>query len=96
MSDVCKSPNRQFKLSVYWHHRKILSSRHTAEARPGANDSPVSRIKSEWSKFRDLLPLLASSALPLGAKSILYSCVCVALCYMEKRFKRDLKKKIRG
>ena len=68
----------------------------TAEARRGANDSPVSRIKSEWSKFRDLLPLLASSALPLGAKSILYSCVCVALCYMEKRFKRDLKKKIRG
>lgn len=92
MSDVCKSPNRQFKLSVSCHHRKILSSRRTAEARRGANDSPVSRIKSEWSKFWDLLPLLASSALHLGAKSILYSCVCGIVLYgkeIQKRLKEE-------
>ena len=35
-----------------------------------------------WCNFRDLVPLLASRALPLGAKSRLYStCLCSIMLY---------------
>ena len=38
--------------------------------------SVITKIRSGWSKFRDLIPLLANRALPLGAKGRLYS-ACV-------------------
>ena len=41
----------------------------TIEAKSGAGDSVITRIKNGWSKFIDLLPLLTSRDLPLGAKS---------------------------
>ena len=42
----------------------------------GATDSVITRIKSGWTKSRDLVPLLASRGLPLGAKGRLES-TCV-------------------
>ena len=35
-------------------------------AREGAVDCGITRIKSEWSRFTDLVPLSTSSGLPLG------------------------------
>ena len=39
----------------------------------GAGDSVMTRIRTGWSKFRDLMPMLASKGLPLKAKGALYS-----------------------
>ena len=38
------------------------------ENRGGAVDSVVTRIRNEWSMFRDLMSLLGSRGLPLKAK----------------------------
>ena len=46
---------------------------YTKGAKEGAVDSDTTRIKSRWTKFRDLVPLLASRYLPIGAKGRLYS-----------------------
>ena len=47
--------------------------RNTVGVRRGAVDSVITRIKSGWSKFRDLVPLLVSRGLPLGANGRLCS-----------------------
>ena len=45
-------------------------------------DSVTANIRSEWSKFRDLVPLLASRGVHLGVRSRLYStCVHSARFY---------------
>ena len=41
--------------------------------RRGVLASVIRKIRSGWCKFRDLVPLLASTSLPLGAKDRLYS-----------------------
>ena len=45
----------------------------TIGAKGGVVDGVVTNIRSRRSKFRDLVPLLASRILPLGAKGKLYS-----------------------
>ena len=57
----------------------------TKGVRGDAVDSIITRIRSGRSKFRDLVPLLASKGLPLGAKDRLYSDMYLALCYMKVR-----------
>ena len=52
---------------------KIYYLGRAIETKRGAVDSTMTMIKSGWSKFRDLVPLLASKSLPLGAKGRLYS-----------------------
>ena len=56
----------------------------TAGSREGANDSVVTRIRSGWSKFRDLVPLLASKGLALGAKGRLYSACVLSVILLWK------------
>ena len=54
----------------------------TIGARGDTADSAITRIRCGWSKFRDLMPLLASRGLPFQAKCRLYSaCVCWAVIY---------------
>ena len=54
----------------------------TLGARGGAFDSAITRIKTGWHKFRDLMLLLASRGLPLGAKDRLYSgCIRRGMLY---------------
>ena len=53
--------------------RKVCYFRDIIETRRGAVDNVIIGIKSEWSKFRDLVPLLASRVSPLEIKSILSS-----------------------
>ena len=48
----------------------------TIGARGGAFDSERTRIRCGWFKFRDLVPLLASRGLSLGARGRSYS-ACV-------------------
>ena len=43
----------------------------------GAGDSVIIRIKNGWSKFGDIVPLLTSKGLLLGAKYWLYYSACV-------------------
>ena len=45
----------------------------TIGAREGAFDNVITRIRSGWCKFKDLVPLLASRGLPLEAKGRLCS-----------------------
>ena len=45
----------------------------TIRARRDAFDSVIIRIRSGWSTFKDLKPLLASRGLSLGAEDRLYS-----------------------
>ena len=50
--------------------------------RRGVLASVIRKIRSGWCKFRDLVPLLASTSLPLGAKDRLYSaCVHSVMLY---------------
>ena len=45
----------------------------------------MTRIRSGWIKFRDLVPLLASGGLPLVAKGRLYSaCVGSIMLYLSE------------
>ena len=54
-------------------------------SRRGAVDSVITKIRSGWSKFRDVVPLLASGNLPLGAKHGLHSaCVCSIMLYVSE------------
>ena len=46
----------------------------TIRARGSAVDSVITRIRSEWSMFRDLVSLLASGGFPVGAKGIYSAC----------------------
>ena len=46
----------------------------TIRARGSAVDSVITRIRSEWSMFRDLESLLASGGFPVGAKGIYSAC----------------------
>ena len=46
----------------------------TIRARGSEFDSVITRIRSEWSMFRDLLSLLASGGFPIGAKGIYCAC----------------------
>ena len=57
----------------------------TTGARVGVADSAITKIKSGWSKHRDLAPLLASRGLALGAKGRLHSaCVRSLLLYVRE------------
>ena len=57
----------------------------TQEEIGGAFDSVITRIKNGWCKFRDLVLLLASRGLPLGAKGRLYFArVCSVMLYRNK------------
>ena len=49
----------------------------TIEAQGGARAGVIARVKSGWSKFRELLPFLTSRALPLlsGRKSLSGACM---------------------
>ena len=45
----------------------------------------IAKIRSGWCKLRDLVPLLASRGLPLGAEGRLYSAgVCSLMLYGGK------------
>ena len=44
----------------------------TIGAREGTVDCVITRIRNGWSNFRDLVPLIPSRCLPLGAKGRLY------------------------
>lgn len=57
----------------------------TAGAEGDAVDSVMNQISIGWSNFRDLVPLLGSRGLYLGAKGRLYSAYVLVLCYMEVR-----------
>ena len=46
----------------------------TIRARGSEFDSVTTRIRSEWSMFRDLVSLLASGGFPIGAKGIYCAC----------------------
>ena len=50
-----------------------------------AFDTVITRIRGGRCKFRDLVPLLSSRALPLGAKVRLYSAFVRRVCYLEVR-----------
>ena len=45
----------------------------TVRARKSVLYSVITRIRSRWCKFRDLVPLIVSRGLPLGAKGRRYS-----------------------
>ena len=48
----------------------------------GAVESVITKIRSWWSKFRDLLPLLTSKDLSLEAKDRLHStCIHIVMLY---------------
>ena len=51
----------------------------TIGAISGADFSGITRIRSEWKKFSDLVSLLGNGGLPLGANGKLYS-MCTQ-CY---------------
>ena len=54
----------------------------TKRARGTSFGNGITRIRSGWCKFRDLVPFLTSRALHLGAKSRLYSAfVCSIMLY---------------
>ena len=55
----------------------------TKGVRGDAVDSIITRIRSGRSKFRDLVPLLASKGLPLGAKDRLYSAYVPSIMLYE-------------
>ena len=57
----------------------------TIGARGGAEDSITGRIRSGWSKFRELVPLLASKGLSLASKGRLYqACVRSVMLYASE------------
>ena len=54
----------------------------TIEAQGGASAGVIARVRSGWSKFRELLPLLTSKALPLSTKGRVYqACVHSVMMY---------------
>ena len=54
----------------------------TIEAQGGASAGVIARVRSGWSKFRELLPLLTSRALPLLTKGRVYqACVRSVMMY---------------
>ena len=55
----------------------------TKGVRGDAVDSIITRIRSGRSKFRDLVPLLASTGLPLEAKDRLYSAYVPSIMLYE-------------
>ena len=55
--------------------RGFATNGDTIEAQ-GASAGVIARVRSGWSKFRELLPLLTSRALPLSTKGRVYQ-VCV-------------------
>ena len=55
------------------------------EAQGGASAGVIARVRSGWSKFRELLPLLTSKALPLLTKGRVYqACVRSVMMYIWK------------
>ena len=53
----------------------------------GAHGGVKTRVRGRWSKFRHLLPLLASRSLPLGAKCRLNSpCVHSVILYENETY----------
>ena len=57
----------------------------TLEARGGAVDSVMTKIRSGQSKFGELVSLLASRGLPLGAKTDYIAHLYAAFRYMKVR-----------
>ena len=54
----------------------------TIEAQGGTTAGGIARVRSGWSKFRELLPLLTSTALPLTTKGRVYqACVRSVMMY---------------
>ena len=53
----------------------------TIQARGSAVDSVITRLRSEWSMFRDLVSLLASGGFPVGAEGIYSTCACSIRLY---------------
>ena len=52
------------------------------DAGGGAEASTVTRVRSGWEKFRELLPLLTTKAIPLNFKGELYAaCVRSVMLY---------------
>ena len=52
------------------------------DAGGGAESSTITRVRSRWKKFRELLPLLNSNTTSLKVRWELYaSCVCSVMLY---------------
>ena len=59
----------------------------TIGAREGGFDSVITRIRSGWCNFRDLVPFLAGRSSPLEAKGRLYSAyVCSVMLYESAKW----------
>ena len=59
----------------------------------GAFDSVITKIRSGWCKFRDLVLLLPSSGFPLEAIKVdIFLHVKIVLCYMEVRLGQLIRK----
>ena len=62
----------------------------TIRARGDAIDMVLAKTRNGWIKFRDLLPLLATRGLPLGAKCRLYS-GCVHIVMLDRSKSESIK-----
>ena len=68
-----------WSLEIVWKFCYLVDS---IGDRGGAFDSPIPRIRSGWCKVRDLVSLLASRGLSLGAKGRLYfACVLIVMLH---------------
>ena len=66
------------------------------DAGGGAESSTVTRVRSGWEKFRELLPLLTTKAISLKVKGSCMQHAFVVSCFMVVRLGRSKLKNLKG